>query len=57
MSTEEIAEKKQSTSVTYHLLKVATDSGVRRKFSWWWVNSVAYGSHLYLVFAACDVTI
>jgi len=32
-------------------------SGVRRKFSWGGVHSVACGGHLYLVFAVCDVTI
>jgi len=31
-------------------------SGVRRKFSWGF-HSVAYGGHLYLVCAVCDVTI
>jgi len=31
-------------------------SGVSRKFSWG-VHSVAYGGHLYLVCAVCDVTI
>ena len=31
--------------------------GVRRKFSWGGVHSVAYGGHLWLVCAVCDVTI
>jgi len=35
---------------------MAVSSGVRRKFSWG-VHSVAYGGHLYLVCAVCDVTI
>jgi len=32
-------------------------SGVRRKFSWGGFHSVAYGGHLYLVCAICNVTI
>jgi len=31
-------------------------SGVRRKFSWGGFHSVAYGGHLCLVCAVCDVT-
>jgi len=30
---------------------------LHRKFSWEGVHSVAYGGHLYLVCAVCDVTI
>jgi len=37
-------------------LQVIALSGVRRKFSWG-VHSVAYGGHLHLVCALCDVTI
>ena len=36
--------------------RVAVVNGVRRKFSWGGVHSVAYGGHLYLVCALCDVT-
>jgi len=32
-------------------------SGGRRKFSWGFFHSVAYGGHLYLVCPVCDVTI
>jgi len=32
-------------------------SGVRRKFWWEWFHSAAYGGHLCLVCAVCDVTI
>jgi len=37
--------------------KQVVNSGVRRKFSWRGVHSVAYDGHLYLVCAFCDVTI
>jgi len=44
-------------TLVLYIFDMSMTSGVRRKFSWGRVHSVAYGGHLYLVRAVCDVTI
>jgi len=54
---------KRQTDVGFELLLndvvscVVGFSGVRRNLSWGGVHSLAYGGHLYLVCAFCDVKI
>jgi len=44
-----------SIMTTDRTMFVSFYSRVCRKFSWWGFHLVAYGGHLYLVCAVCDV--